>query len=42
MNERFHELGTGNLRKCYGHGMVNDPNIPKPEIEKILCAVSVY
>lgn len=42
MNERFHEVGTGNLRKCYGQGMVNDPNVPKTEIEKILYAVLVW
>ena len=35
MNERFHELGMGNLRKFYGHGMINDPDTPKTEIELI-------
>lgn len=39
MNERFHELGTGNLRKSHGHGTVNDPDTPKTEIELILYAV---
>lgn len=39
MNERFHELGMGNLRKSYGHGMINDLDTPKTEIELILYAV---
>lgn len=29
VNEKFHELGTGCLRKFYGPGMVNDPHILK-------------
>lgn len=37
--KRFHELGMGNLRKSYGHGMINDLDTPKTEVELILCEI---
>lgn len=42
MNEKFHELGTGNLMESYGRGMVNDPHIPKTNrIDSVHC-ISIW
>lgn len=39
MNEKFHELGPGSLRKSYGPRIINDLHILTTEIELILYTV---
>lgn len=39
VNEKFHELVTGCLRKFYGPGIVNDPHILKIGIKLVLYPV---